>query len=187
MNIMVDSSAEACGQCHVRGDPMTEIPSSGGFVRHHEQYNELLASPHSFLDCTDCHDPHKKSEFSITTMCTDCHPEIVEPKAMNKLGLIHVDNGVSCADCHMPFAAKSAVAFNDYKGDIRSHQFKITLDKEATMFNEDGSQAMGMITTDYACLGCHQKQILDAEAKGKPEKALKWALKSAGKIHKIKK
>lgn len=186
MNITVDTSSAACGECHIRGDPMT-IPASGGFVRHHEQYNELLASPHAMLDCTDCHDAHKRSEFSIVTECTDCHDEILEPKAMNKLGLQHIDNGVTCADCHMPFAAKTAVAFNDYKADIRSHQSKITLDKDAKMFNDEGTLANGMITTDYACLGCHQKVLTDAEAKGKPEKALKWALKGAKKIHKIKK
>ena len=73
--LTVDSSAAFCGNCHIRGEADT-IPAKGGFIRHHEQYNEFLASPHKDLSCVTCHDPHTKAEFSITTECADCHPDI---------------------------------------------------------------------------------------------------------------
>lgn len=65
---VIDRSSAACGACHIRGDSAT-IPASGGFIRHHEQYNEILASPHAALDCVDCHNPHKKSSLSIVETC----------------------------------------------------------------------------------------------------------------------
>jgi len=191
-NIQVDDSAAACGACHVRGDPMTEIPASNGFVRHHEQYNELLASPHSFLDCTSCHDSHKKSEISITTECTDCHDSYLdEKKAFKGLGRKHVDAGLSCQDCHMPYTGKSAVAFNTYKGDIRSHLFDISTDKNVEPFTEDGANASGILTGEWVCLGCHTnitKKFADKDAKliekGKTPKSISWARGSTKKIHK---
>jgi hypothetical protein len=182
-NITVDESSLACGKCHVRSDPAT-IPAKGGFIRHHEQYNELLASPHATLNCVDCHDSHKASEFSIHTDCTDCHEDHADGARMKKLGKKHLERGVSCQDCHMAYAAKSAVAFNTYKGDVRSHLFKITTDKNAELFTEDGALANDALPGEWACLGCHQNMVRKYEAKGKPEKAISWARKSTKKIHK---
>ena len=45
-NIRIDTSPEGCARCHVRGS-VDAIPASGGFIRHHEQYNEYLAGPHA--------------------------------------------------------------------------------------------------------------------------------------------
>lgn len=190
-NIELDPSAEACGSCHDRGDTAT-IPASGGFVQHHEQYNEFLASPHVLLDCTSCHDPHLRSEFSVHTECIDCHDEYADPETgdldpkagFKKLGQNHLKRDVGCVDCHMPFTGKSATSENAYKGDIRSHVFEITLDPEATMFNEGGSLANGPLVAAWSCLGCHDEVVADFTAKGKPEKAEAWALKNARKIHK---
>ena len=53
---MDDLDGSGCGSCHIRGDADT-IPASGGFIRHHEQYNEHLAGPHASFDCTACHNP----------------------------------------------------------------------------------------------------------------------------------
>ncbi|MFQ6039019.1 MAG: multiheme c-type cytochrome, partial [Candidatus Aminicenantales bacterium] len=39
--IVVDRSSAQCGECHYRTDPNI-IPAKGGFIRHHEQYNEFL-------------------------------------------------------------------------------------------------------------------------------------------------
>ncbi|MHC4472805.1 MAG: multiheme c-type cytochrome [Planctomycetota bacterium] len=181
-NITVDDTSLACGKCHVRGDP-TMIPASGGFIRHHEQYNELLASPHKDLKCVDCHDSHKKSEFSIHTPCTQCHEDV----AFKKLGKRHMERDVSCEDCHMPYASKSAVKHNTYKGDVKTHLFKITTDKSAELFNADGSLANSELPGEWACLGCHQDVVKKFEGKNKPEKAISWARKSTRKIHKHKK
>ena len=68
-DIKVDTAALSCGKCHIRGDSAS-IPASGGFIKHHEQYNELLQSPHKNMECVACHDPHKKSEFSVRRTST---------------------------------------------------------------------------------------------------------------------
>ncbi|RKY20859.1 MAG: hypothetical protein DRQ55_06310 [Planctomycetota bacterium] len=191
-NIILDDSAAACGACHVRGDPFTEIPAKGGYVKHHEQYNEFLASPHADLSCGSCHDAHKKSEFSITTQCVDCHEGYADvKKAFKGLGKKHVDFGLGCKDCHMPYMGKSAVAFNKYQGDVRSHLFDISTDKNDEPFTEDGSSATGVLTGEWVCLGCHENfrnkfaaADLKALAKGKPLKSVTWARKSLKKIHK---
>jgi hypothetical protein len=191
-NIQVDTTAAGCGECHVRGDPFTEIPASGGFIRHHEQYNELLASPHAELDCTSCHDPHVKSPFSITTDCTTCHPAYLETKkAFKGLGKKHVDAGISCADCHMPQMTKSAVAVNKYMGDVKTHLFDITTDKKVEPFNSEGTSATGILTGEWVCLGCHTNitdkfAAADAKliAKGKTPKSITWARGKTKAIHK---
>jgi len=183
-NIVVDRSAASCGGCHVRGDP-GEIPASGGFVRHHEQYNELLASPHAALTCVTCHDPHKKSEFSITTQCVDCHTEMSDVRAtFKRLGRKHMAAGLECWDCHMPYAAKSAVAENPYKGDVRSHQFAITTDRDVEFLNEAGTLANGTLTGEWVCLGCHTNVQEKYEAQGRPDRAVNWARRSLKRIHK---
>src|SRR5574341_1265502 len=55
--LKVDRDAELCGKCHRRGD-VTTVDAKGGFVDHHEQYEELLQSKHITLDCVTCHNPH---------------------------------------------------------------------------------------------------------------------------------
>ena len=181
-NITIDD--DVCQSCHVRGDPAT-IPASGGFVQNYEQYNEILASPHFDLDCSDCHDPHKKAEFSFKTECTTCHTEMeVQKQAFRGLGRRHLNRGVTCIECHMPYAAKSAVAVNNYNADVRSHQFRITLDPNATMFDGTGNFANGRLTPAFACLGCHENIIAKYAAQGTPLKAEQWARKQAKKIHK---
>ena len=43
VSMEIDRDSELCGKCHRRGD-VTEIDASGGFIRHHEQYEELFES-----------------------------------------------------------------------------------------------------------------------------------------------
>ncbi|MEN8151498.1 MAG: cytochrome c3 family protein [Planctomycetota bacterium] len=185
-NITIDDTALSCGKCHIRGDSAL-IPASGGFIKHHEQYNELLQSPHKDMKCTECHDPHKKSEFSIRKTCTDCHEGYDELGALKGIGKKHAKRGIECKDCHMPYAAKSAVAFNKFKGDIRSHLFEISTDKSHELFSEDGLTATGPLPAEWSCLGCHTDIQEKFEAKGKPEKAIQWARKGVKKIHKTPK
>ena len=152
----VDRTADFCGSCHIRGDAFT-IPAKGGFIRHHEQYNEQLASPHSDLSCVDCHNPHKKSEFSIHTTCEDCHSDYAEAYA----GTVMDVRGVECIDCHMPYASKSAEALGTFKGDIRTHLFRINIDPDMPMFTEDGAfvqldaDGQGAADLNFACAVCH--------------------------------
>ena len=149
----VDKSSALCGTCHIRGEADT-IPAKGGFIRHHEQYNELLASPHKSFDCVTCHDPHKKAEFAIKADCTTCHSNINTEFTGSEMQ----ETGVTCTDCHMPMATKSATALGPYKGDVKTHVFRINTDPSASMFTEDGGFAKDFVTLDFACLSCHQDE-----------------------------
>ena len=148
--ISINTSSASCGSCHARGDPTTEITAEDGFISNHQQYNELLASPHSFLSCVTCHDPHKKAELSIVAECADCHKN----EAAAFTGSTMQQVGVSCTDCHMPMATQSAVSLGSYMGDVRTHLFRINTDPNASMF--DGGSANDFVTLDFACLQCHQ-------------------------------
>jgi len=172
-----------CGRCHQRYDggvmpPIEDnyIPASGGFIRHHEQYNTFLASPHAErnctlglcpTECTDCHDPHKRGEFSIIQECEDCHTGEAASYAMTSM----YDYGVECKDCHLSYASKSAKALGPHQGDLQTHLFAINTDPTASMFTEDGGRValdangMGAVTMDFACQRCHETASLEELAK----------------------
>ncbi len=160
------STWEACGRCHSRGDPFV-IDAKGGFIKHHEQYEELIASRMSFMACTDCHDPHASAHYNpeqaIRAKCETCHFEQAEAYRTSEVGSAMYNAGVECEDCHMPYAAKSAVKREDYQGDVRSHLFAINTDPEADMFNADSTVAVGYLTVDFACLYCHDNSSAHGE------------------------
>jgi hypothetical protein len=171
-NVMKDTSKEACGKCHQRGGIGPEPPAKGGFIRHHEQINELLAGVHKDLDCVECHDPHKRAVL-VEAKCSDCHDDIAEKYAKS----LHGETEVECIECHMPKASKSAIAVASYTGDVRTHIFKINTDADGEMFETvvDGDKkstfAKGAVTLEYVCLSCHASRDK------------KWASKNAKKIH----
>lgn len=168
--ITVDESSAACGTCHYRTDPNI-IPASGGFIRHHEQYNEILKSDHGrFLNCVTCHDPHKTGGSSIKISCADCHANVAGEYEGSAMG----QAGVKCEDCHMPYMSKSAVSLRKYVGDVRTHIFKINLDAAAKPFKNGGSEARGFVTSEFACLSCHY------------DRDKNWAATYKGVIHSLK-
>jgi hypothetical protein len=161
--------AAFCGRCHIRGESNT-IPASSGFIRHHEQYNEALAGPHATMDCTTCHDPHLRGEFSIkdTAECgVSCHANKMESFSQTSM----YDYGVECKDCHMPYATKSAQALGPHQGDLQTHIFYIDTDPTANMFSEDGlfvnldANGKAKVTMDFACQRCHETAELTELAK----------------------
>jgi hypothetical protein len=194
-----DMDGAFCGRCHVRYDgnimpPADEnyIPASDGFIRHHEQYNEFLAGAHgSFgdiygVECIRCHNPHEKSEWSIWeegeyqgdnfpvleggAQCgVDCHASKMESYSKTTM----YDYGVTCEDCHMPFATKSAqkMGVNQDQGDVMTHLFRINTDPTANMFTEDGGRVLlnddgeGAVTMNFACQRCHTTATLEELAK----------------------
>jgi len=172
-----------CGTCHNRGYS-NSIDSKGGFIKHHEQWDELVSGVHYGADvnCSTCHDPHKRVIWdgdAIIKSCTECHSSAAAK--VNHAG------SLTCKDCHMPYAAKSGTKVGDsgFEGDIRSHLMKIIV-KDENMFNDDGSAVKddgdrpAGLSLEYACLGCHNRDAND----NIPDKTLEQALISAKDMHK---
>ena len=158
-DIVKDSSAELCGSCHFR-DSEHRIAASGGFIRHHEQYDELINSPHRAFNCVQCHDPHKSTKYELGGVknpdnCTQCHSQV-------EIKLPEMAD-TDCTSCHMPLASKSAVTtgLDGLLGDIRSHTYRLNTDINAVMFSEDGAfveldgDGNAIVRADFACIACH--------------------------------
>lgn len=191
----------ACGECHTRDGEADypgfvsaynlaldgaakprvamggRIAASGGLVKHHEQYDELLGVDPDTLDstrsgafmsthgnCTTCHEDKHNTTVNqhqsgdpvganaTNADCMVCHADY-DPNLASTAGM----KGLNCIDCHMPKMAKSAVATTlgngVVVGDVSSHIFGIDLSTGATQIN--GSFANPYITVDWACRVCH--------------------------------
>jgi hypothetical protein len=153
----IERDAEACGQCHARGD-VESINASGGFIRHHEQYEELFQSKHRAIDCIACHDPHagvvaarQAGTETVRVQCESCHFEAAKYQASGVMSQV-----VDCIDCHMPKIVKSAVGDAEaYLGDVRAHLWAIDVDA-VSQFSEDGTEAISQVSLDFACKWCHR-------------------------------
>jgi uncharacterized CHY-type Zn-finger protein len=154
--ITIDDEKELCGSCHYR-DTNHGILVSGGFIRHHEQYDELISAGHNVNSCVDCHDPHigtrygHAEEGGIQVTCESCHSSMTTNN--------HVVP-VDCQTCHMPRASKSARAENSFLGDLRTHIFNLNAGPEtndAMWFTGEGgaTYSNGFVTLDFACYQCH--------------------------------
>ena len=153
-----------CGTCHNR-DYQNPINSSGGFIKHHEQWDEFVVTKHgeNGLTCTSCHDPHKRTIWDgdgIIQTCESCHPDQVANTKHN--------SQAGCIDCHMPYAAKSGTEIGEsgYRADVRSHLMAIIPNTES-MFTEDGAWVRddatrpAALSPAYPCLGCHNNDPND--------------------------
>ncbi|MFQ6609230.1 MAG: T9SS type A sorting domain-containing protein [Fidelibacterota bacterium] len=171
-----------CGTCHNRNFD-AQIDASGGFIRHHEQWDEFSATEHSELGftCVTCHNPHKRVLWDgdgIEMMCETCHPTNV---ANNN----HPAQ-LECTDCHMAQAAKSGTTLGEsgYRGDVRSHLWKITPTAES-MFTDDGAYVrddetrQASLDIQHACLGCHNNDPNDDI----PNKTAEELVGFAGMMH----
>lgn len=155
VDMSIDRSAESCGECHRRG-AVEEVDASGGFIRHHEQYEELFQSKHLVLDCVTCHDPHtgvvqlRQADLqTVRTTCENCHYQEARYHAVD----IHAN--FDCIECHMPRVTKSAVGdAESFEGDLRTHVMAID-PFLVNQFNEDGTVANSQISLDFACRHCH--------------------------------
>ena len=156
VQMMVDRDAELCGQCHIRGE-IEFVNASGGFIRHHEQYEELFQGKHITLDCVICHDPHegviqlRQADVQTTrTQCENCHLD----ESQFQDSQIH-PAATECIDCHMPRITKSAVGnAENFTGDIRTHLMRIN-PLQIGQFSEDGSTSLSEVGLDFACRHCH--------------------------------
>lgn len=156
----IDRSAELCGTCH-RRDPVGEVSARGGFIRHRQQYDELIVGAKSAMVCVDCHDPHRSVRFAddagvpargIRVRCKGCHVDYGRHQKSESMAAL-----VACIDCHMPRITKSAWGDAErFTGDIRTHFFRVDPEPAQTQFTEDGAVAHPFVTVDWACRGCHR-------------------------------
>jgi len=200
--LVTDDSDYFCGKCHTRGGDNGVSPgediieASGGFIKHHEQYDEWYNSAHNSKNgpgCNDCHDPHASVVFdantpgegvSTTVTCVSCH---VDGENADIASTTHAFG--TCLDCHMPDASKSAIATNAYNADVSTHLWKIntSVNGKADMFSEDGTSVAigddghGAITLDFACYGCHND--LEGVGGGGPALSLEQLSARAATIH----
>jgi hypothetical protein len=71
------------------------------------------------------------------------------------------DYDVTCIDCHMAFATKSAQPLGPYQGDVWTHLFSINTDPDANLFTPEGDfvllddEGEASLTMDFACKRCH--------------------------------
>ncbi len=188
----------ACGECHTRDgehdyptfvSPFEtvsgqtdvlggRIVASGGFAKHHEQYDELLGidpddvtftplGKHLILGvtCNSCHDPHASTKHQldptntssgpgVKIACTTCHAGVTFS--------VPAHASQDCVGCHMPKTAKSAIKTDgalgaDTFGDVRGHIFKIDLTKDPAteQFNLAGTFMKPWLARDFACGTCH--------------------------------
>ena len=174
-----------CGTCHNRSYT-SPINSSGGFIKHHEQWDEFLTTKHfkAGFTCATCHDPHKRVIWDgdgITKTCETCHSD--KATAINHPS---GEGAPTCIDCHMTYAAKSGTTRGQsgFKGDIRSHLFKIIPDTNS-MFSADGSVVRddetrpAALSPAYTCLGCHNDDPNDDI----PDATIEMAAEAAANMH----
>ncbi len=157
-DITIDETPELCGKCHQRGGMLVNPEASGGFIRHHEQFNEWNQSAHSGngVDCAACHDNHTGVNYGmagIVAECTSCHTGVTNN---------HLVPIAECATCHMAQAGKSAVAKHAYEGDVKTHLFAINSGPETKdfMFFNDGekTRSKAFVTLDFVCYQCHKDE-----------------------------
>ena len=155
--MQIDRDAELCGKCHIR-NAIEAVDAKGGFIEHHEQYEELFQSKHVTIDCVVCHDPHKlvvqlrqAGGATTRTQCQNCHFKQAKYQNNSK----HVAMNLACVECHMPRIVKTAWGDPDtFTGDIRTHLMAID-PNQIGQFSEDGKTALSQIGLDFACRHCH--------------------------------
>jgi len=179
---------DTCSNCHIRGYKY-DIDVKGGFIKHHEQSEELSKSKHAVLGCVGCHDSHSPVRYEtewlaldgtpddpnpdftnrpgVRTECLDCHFEkkaSYEAWAANFNGMVVV----ACEQCHMPRATKSAVKVGTFGGDVATHLFGINAAVDPIASPELSTTGMSSanpyISLDWACGGCHSDTVEGTDA-----------------------
>jgi predicted CXXCH cytochrome family protein len=103
---------------------------------HGNQYGLLTASKcfmASKMDCTTCHDPHRRNDRplkSYATICMSCHQN---PEKLHALSTLQTQGGLvnKCINCHMPAQPSDAISIQAIDGEkmvpylVRNHFIKI--------------------------------------------------------------
>ncbi len=148
----IKASRDICLGCHGL-KPLDVIPVEGVFIAAYTEVNQLRRSKMKSLACVDCHNPHRSAERSIKKSCENCHQKVQAEYRDSYMHRI----GIKCEDCHMPPAG--IIAEGDkktFRGDIKSHLFKIDHRKELPIAIVNGKVINpGYLSVDYACTRCH--------------------------------
>jgi predicted amidohydrolase len=151
---------------------MEAVEAQGGFIDHHEQYDDLPQGKHQTLACVDCHNPHtgvKQLEAAgqptIRTTCANCH----YAQAKYQKNERHLAIELDCIECHMPRMIKTAWGDEtSFTGDFRTHRMAIDpsqIDQFTTVIAEDGTEkqiANSQIGLNFACRHCHLSDTIMA-------------------------
>ncbi|MFQ5492160.1 MAG: c-type cytochrome [Phycisphaerae bacterium] len=193
-----------CGKCHTRSSD--GIAAKGGFIRHHEQWDEFSRTKHASVmpdGCMTCHNVHKPlwtsdalaavvaafdgdptavdalpSPAGIIRQCTDCHGSVT----------VTHEGPDDCISCHMAFTAKSAVALNDNMGDVRGHSWKINDDPAAMMFADADGNPVSRDDSNvaFAALDGNDRPFITLDfacLRCHTGKDVQWAADNAASIH----
>ncbi len=150
---------ELCGKCHYRNSDHS-VAAKGGFVKHHEQYDEFIHSKHyatAGQNCSTCHDPHERVIWGGDGIKLDCNST-----CHTSVAIAAPHDSFGCENCHMAKVAKSGVqTIAGYQGDVHSHSFAIAADTTWNMFSDDGktmrydSEGYVKMALKNVCYGCH--------------------------------
>jgi PKD domain-containing protein len=222
---------EICAMCHIRGSNTsggkewgaaslnrtlrngaemqagngTETAENRAFIKHHEQYNEMVGlstsltdtnpangdGVHRQLNCTSCHNPHQRASQVIPAIASAMGITDNNLTAQQRGAIVSCESchgakptkftmaGVTCVDCHMGEAVRSAPAAGlmgtwGKKADVKSHIFKIDVNATDIVRSKntvtDGAgvlipvaTAKNALTVDYACGKCHDSSLAAAQ------------------------
>jgi len=178
-----NQNMEMCKNCHTRTDNDNIILAADDLIVDLQEYSELARSKKAQfkVTCTMCHDQHisVREKGGIKRQCLVCHTGKFKVEIK-----IKAMAGLSCEDCHMPFAVRKnsdTMVKGYHKGDTRSHIFGISVDPDYKL--NDGTKHASLtkdgfarLTVDMTCYACHKAGI----SHDMPREEL---LKNAAKIH----
>lgn len=155
VRMTVDRDAEACGDCHRRGDMQTVITATNGFISHQDINLVPFEGKKHLFRCVDCHDPHSTSVhakgFGAKVTCEGCHVNQVNYQKITDR------KHAQCVDCHMPRLIQSAAADPKINtGDMRVHLMTIN-PAALNQFDKNGKLVRPYLALDYTCKTCHSE------------------------------
>ena len=163
LKIIMSRKSEICGACHKINEDDKVTVVTDDLIRNEQQYSEMKFNKHAKFNvtCVACHNPHasSESEDGLNRKCLDCHMgKFAKPVKIAAM------QGLSCEDCHMPYAVRGGydtMVKGYHKGDTRSHIFGITNDPDYKL--DDGTRHVTLnadgyarLTVEMTCYACHQ-------------------------------
>ncbi|MCR4315183.1 MAG: hypothetical protein NUW37_02410 [Planctomycetes bacterium] len=129
---------------------------------HQQQWIDMDESKHveAGLTCYSCHAPHGSTftadiKMEPTELCLSCHEGTYNLTASDitkhTKHPIRDDTPTGCIDCHMPYMAKSAEAY-----DIRNHEFRIIYPTES----DDSHGGVKGMPNSCQSGGCHSDDAI---------------------------